>query len=182
MENQKLKFICYNPSMTKEEIVKLYPDIDINTGGGPDTYREGEPIVERDPIAVIIKHPTDELYLVAKWTNGWRGFLTGGIEPGDTMEDTVRKEILEETGYKNVAEIQPMDFVSHGLFYHIVKHVNRLAHYHLVYAKLADLEQAEIAEEELAIAKFEWVSRDKVEETLSRKDMKSLWMFYVGLL
>jgi 8-oxo-dGTP pyrophosphatase MutT (NUDIX family) len=165
--------------MTKADVLKLFPDVDINESGGVDNFREGEPIIERDPIAVIIQHPTENLYLIAKWSNDWCGFLTGGIEDGDSVEDTVRKEILEETGFKHVAQIQQMDCVSHGLFYHIVKHVNRLAHYHLVFAKLNDLEQEEISEEELAIAKFIWVERDKVEETLSRGDMKKLWRFYL---
>ncbi len=164
--------------MTKEEILRLYPDVDINESGGLDTFRPEEAIVERDPIAVIIKHPTEESYLIAKWSNGWCGFLTGGIEEGDTVEDTVRKEILEETGFKSVGRIQPMDCVSHGLFYHIVKRVNRLAHYHLVFAQLADLEQQEVSEEELSIATFVWISRDKIEETLTRGDMKKLWVFY----
>jgi len=167
--------------MTKEEILKLYPDVDINQSGGLDNFRENDPIVERDPIAVIIKHPTEDLYLIAKWSNGWCGLLTGGIEDGDSLEDTVRKEILEETGFKKVADIQKMDFTSHGLFYHTIKHVNRLAHYHLVFAKLADLEQIEISEEELAIAKFIWVNKDTVQEVLSREDMKKLWNFYLGL-
>jgi len=167
--------------MTKEEILKLYPDVDINQSGGLDNFRENDPIVERDPIAVIIKHPTEDLYLIAKWSNGWCGFLTGGIEDGDSLEDTVRKEILEETGFKKVANIQKMDCISHGLFYHTIKHVNRLAHYHLVFAKLADLEQVGISEEELAIAKFIWVNKDTVQEILSREDMKKLWNFYLGL-
>ncbi len=165
--------------MTKDEILKLYPDVDINDSGGLDTFREGEPIVERDPIAVIIKHPTEERYLVAHWSNGWRGFLTGGIEDGDTLEDTVKKEILEETGFKNVAQIQTLDCVSHGLFYHIVKHVNRLAHYHLVFATLENLEQEPVSEEELAIATFEWIEKERVDELLSRNDMKKLWRFYL---
>ena len=165
--------------MTKEEIMGMYPDVDINESGGLDNFRENEPIVERDPIAVVIQHPTEELYLIAKWSNGWCGFLTGGIENGDSVEDTVKKEILEETGFKNVSQIEQMECVSHGLFYHIVKHVNRLAHYHLVFAKLTDLEQQEVSEEELSIAKFIWVKKDEVEETLTRGDMKKLWRFYL---
>jgi 8-oxo-dGTP pyrophosphatase MutT (NUDIX family) len=166
--------------MNKTEIIEKYPDIDINESGGLDNFREGEPIVERDPIAVIIKHPEQELYLIAKWSNDWCGFLTGGIEEGDTLEQTVNKEVLEETGYKNIAVIKPMDYVSHGLFYHIVKHVNRLAHYHLVFAQLADLDQQEISEEELAIATFMWVPKEEVENTLTRGDMKKLWRFYIN--
>jgi 8-oxo-dGTP pyrophosphatase MutT (NUDIX family) len=165
--------------MTKEEVLKLYPDVYINEGGDIDTFREGEPIVERDPIAVIIQHPTDDLYLIARWSNGWCGFLTGGIESGDSLEDTVRKEILEETGYKHISLIQPMDCVSHGLFFHIVKHQNRLAHYHLVFTKLADLEQQEISEEEQAIATFTWIHKDRVKETLKEGAMGKLWDFYL---
>lgn len=165
--------------MTKDEIIVKYPDVNINESGGLDNFRDNEPIVERDPIAVIIKHPTDDSYLIAKWSNGWCGFLTGGIEPGETVQDTVRKEILEETGFVNVEHIQEMDCVSHGLFYHIVKNVNRLAHYHLVFATLSDLEQQEVSEEELAIAKFIWVKKDAVEDTLTGEDMKKLWRFYI---
>jgi hypothetical protein len=73
-----------------------------------------------------------------------------------------------------------MDYVSHGLFYHIVKHVNRLAHYHLVFAQLADLDQQEISEEELAIATFMCVPKEEVENTLTRGDMKKLWRFYIN--
>lgn len=165
--------------MTKDEILKIYPDVDVNESGGSDNFRPKEAIVERDPIAVIIKHPTDETYLIAEWSNGWRGFLTGGIEPGDSVEETVKKEILEETGFKNIKLIEEMDCVSHGLFYHVVKHVNRLAHYHLVFAQLEDLEQETISEEELAIARFVWVNKDEVEGILSRNDMKKLWKFYL---
>lgn len=165
--------------MTKEEVLEQYPDVFINESGDVDNFREGEPIIERDPLAVIIKHPTEELYLIAKWSNGWCGFLTGGIEPGDTLEDTVHKEVLEETGFAHVSHIKPMEYVSHGLFYHIVKHQNRLAHYHLVFAILEDLEQEEIAEEEQAIATFIWVHRDEVEKTLKEGAMGKLWAFYL---
>jgi 8-oxo-dGTP pyrophosphatase MutT (NUDIX family) len=165
---------------TKEQIINLYPDIDINNEGGSDAYREDLPIVERDPIAVIIKHPTENLYLLADWKNAdWKGFLTGGIEEGDTLEETVRKEIHEESGYKNVGKIVPIDFVSHALFFHPVKNINRLAHYHLVFAELSDLQKDEVTEEEKKIADFIWVPFQEVYSVLTRKGMKLLWDFYL---
>lgn len=165
---------------TLQEIKALYPDIDINLDGGTDSFQENVIIVERDPIAVIIKHPTENLYLLAKWkTSVWSGFLTGGIEDGDTLEDTVQKEVQEETGYKNIAHIQEMDCVSHGLFFHTVKNVNRLAHYHLVFTQLTNLEQDEVDEKEKAIAEFIWVPEDEVLEKLTRNDMKLLWKYYL---
>lgn len=167
---------------TIEEIKATYPDITINLSGGPDTFQEGVIIVERDPIAVIIKHPTDELYLLADWKSAdWKGFLTGGIEDGDTLEDTVKKEIHEETGYKNIKKIIETDCVSHGLFFHTIKKVNRLAHYHLVIAELADLEQDEVSEAEKAIADFIWIHRNEVENLLTQPDMKILWNHYINL-
>ncbi len=165
---------------TIQELTALYPDIDINNEGGSDAYREDLPIVERDPIAVVIKHPTEDLYLLADWKQAeWKGFLTGGIEEGDSLETTVAKEIHEETGYKNVSKIVPMNFAAHALFFHLVKNVNRLAHYHLVFAQLENLDKDEVSEEESRIADFVWVPYDKVLETLSRKGMKLLWDFYM---
>ncbi|HEY1041149.1 MAG TPA: NUDIX hydrolase [Candidatus Paceibacterota bacterium] len=166
--------------MTKEEIIARYPDIEINESGGPDSFNPDAPIVERDPIAVIIKHPTEELFLIAQWKKGgWNGWLTGGIEEGDTLEQTVHKEIHEEAGYKNVGEIKELDCVSHGLFFHPVKNVNRLAHYHAVFAQLKDLEQDEVSEEEKAIAEFVWIQKDEVNTTLSADNMRKLWNYYL---
>lgn len=165
---------------TLEEIKAQYPDIDINLSGGSDSYQEGLPIIERDPVAVVIKHPTEEQYLIAKWKKSdWNGFLTGGVEEGDTVEQTVAKEIHEETGFKNVAKIVPMDFASHGLFFHPVKNVNRLAHYHLVFAELANLDRDEVTEEEKSIAEFVWVPKEEILDLLTRTDMKMLWQYYV---
>lgn len=164
---------------TMQEIVQRYPDIDINTDGGSDAYRPDVPIAERDPVAVIIKHPTQDSYLLADWKQSdWKGFLTGGIEEGDTLEETVRKEIHEEAGYKNVARIVPTEFQSHALFFHPVKNVNRLAHYHLVFAQLADLARDEVSEEESKIADFIWVPSANVEGVLTRKGITLLWRYY----
>jgi 8-oxo-dGTP pyrophosphatase MutT (NUDIX family) len=165
---------------SEQDVLALYPDTDINVdAGASDAYRPGLPIIERDPIAVVIKHPTENLYLIADWKQSdWKGFLTGGIEEGDTLEDTVRKEVHEETGYKHVSIIVPSGFVTHALFFHPVKNVNRLAHYHLVFAQLSDLERDDVAAEESAIADFIWVQFDAVEDTLTRKGIKRLWNFY----
>ncbi len=169
-----------SPHMTREEIIAKYPDIYVNESGGSDSYQEGQSIIERDPVAVIIEHPTEEKVLVSMWKkSNWNGFLTGGIEGDDTLEQTVAKEIHEETGFKNIAKIVPTDFIAHGLFFHPIKNVNRLAHYHLVLVKLADLEQDEVSEEEKAIADFEWVDKSEVEKMLTQKDMRMLWQYFV---
>jgi leucyl-tRNA synthetase len=153
--------------------------LDINTGPHNDLYRGGVPIIERNNVVCIIKHPTEEKYLVSKWKKiAWNGFLTGGIESGETEKETVFKEIKEETGYVNIKDVQVTDFSSHGLFYHVGKNVNRLAHYKVCVAQLADLEEVERSDEEKEIADFVWVEKEKVADLLTRFDMKSVWEYY----
>jgi len=168
--------------MKTSEIKEKYPDVDINTKGGSDTYQEGSVIVERNNVAVIIKHPEEDLYLIAKWKKSdWNGFVTGGIEEGDTEEDTARIEVSEETGYKNIRIVTSTDKVTHGLFFHPVKKENRLAHYNLVIVELADLEREQVSEEEKTIADFVWVPSEKVLSMLTQDDMKILWEYYCTL-
>ncbi len=163
-----------------DNIRELYPDVEVNLDGNGDAYRPELPIIERDPVAVVIKHPTEDSYLLAMWKGvTWNGLLTGGIEEGDTLEETVRKEIHEQTGYKNVSKIVPLDFTAHALFFHPVKNVNRLAHYHLLYAELADLAKDEVSEAERNIADFVWIPKGDVLKTITRKSMQRLWEFYL---
>ena len=165
--------------MHTSEIKEKYPDVVINTKGGSDSYREGAIIVERHNVAVIVKHPLEDSYLIAKWKKSdWNGFVTGGIEEGDTEENTARTEVLEETGYKNIKNVIVTERFSHGLFFHPVKKENRLAHYNLVIVELVDLEKNPVSEVEKAIADFVWVPFSEVSSTLTQDDMKALWEFY----
>ena len=154
--------------------------LDVNIGPGNDAYVSSAPITERNNVACIIKHPTEEKYLVSKWKQvAWNGFLTGGIEEGVTMEETAKQEVREETGYTNIKNITPCNFASHSLFYHIVKKQNRLAHYNLVVVELEDLTKVDVSDEEQAICDFVWVSKNEVMDMLTRYDMKSLWQKYI---
>jgi leucyl-tRNA synthetase len=154
--------------------------MDINLSGGTDQYQPGAPVTERSNIAAIIKHPTEDKYLVSKWkASNWNGWLTGGIEAGDTPEDTVRTEVREESGYTDIASIDVREYSTHCLFYHPVKKQNRLAHYRLAIVELASLDQVAVSEAEQAICDFVWVDKTDVADTLTRDDMKSLWADYI---
>ncbi len=166
------------PDLSKFDFNTNEP-LDINVGPGQDAYVSAASIIERNNVACIIKHPTEEKYLISKWKQvAWNGFLAGGIEEGTTKEETAKQEVKEETGYTNIKNITTYDFASHSLFYHVVKQQNRLAHYNLVVVQLADLTQEEVSEEEKAIADFVWVDKNEVSNLLTRYDMKSLWEKY----
>lgn len=149
---------------------------DVNMGPGDDAFREGEPVVDRDNVVVIIEHPEKNEFLCAKWKQvDWQGFVTGGIEDGMSIEETALTEVREETGYQNPEIVKVHDESSHGLFWHVVKKQNRRANYRIVHVKLKDLKQSERSEEEQAIADFLWIPGAEVNDFLKRDDMKYPW-------
>lgn len=153
--------------------------LDRNTGPGDDAYRPNIEEVERQNVVCIVEHPTEDKFLCAVWKQvNWHGFVTGGIEAGHTPEETARHEVIEETGYQNIASVRVFDESSHGLFYHVIKKHNRLAHYRIAHIKLLDLEQIETSEEEKAIADFVWIEGSKVHEFLTREDMRYPWRYF----
>lgn len=166
--------------MNIEYIKDNYKPLDINMGPLDDKYKSGQEIIERNNIACIIKHPYENKYLLSFWKKiDWSGFLTGGIEGNNTKEETASQEVREETGFININTIKDLNFASHGLFYHVGKKQNRLAHYNLMFIELENLEQTEIKEEEKEICDFVWIDEKDVINNLKRNDMKWLWGFYV---
>jgi 8-oxo-dGTP pyrophosphatase MutT (NUDIX family) len=72
--------------------------------GGDQKTREGVETLNRRCIDAIIENEKGEI-LLEKDTH-WH-FVGGGVEEGDTLEETVCKEIEEETGYTDI-EIKNM--------------------------------------------------------------------------
>ena len=152
----------------------------LNNDGGPDNFREHEPVVDRDAVVCVIKHWSENKYLCLDWKKAaWKGFVTGGIENGESIRETVTREILEETGFKNIKSIQEFPKV-HSKFYQPVKKENRFAHFHPVYVELAGPEQDDISEEEKELYDIKWVSKKEVESFVTRPDIKYIWEISQG--
>ncbi len=150
--------------------------IDVNRDGDLDSYQDGVEEVERNNVVINIQHPSDDTFLCLSWKKvAWNGFVTGGIEDGDTIEQTALKEVIEETGYQNPEIVKVYPQSSHGKFYHVGKKINRFAHYRIVHVKLRDLEQKDRSEEESEIADIVWKERKDVSDFISREDMRYPW-------
>jgi len=160
----------------------LEPEMfDINTGPNDDAFREGEETVDRNNVVVVIQHPEKDEFLCAKWKKvDWQGFVTGGIEEGQSVEQTALQEVIEETGYKNPKIVKVYDKSSHGLFWHVIKNKNRKAHYRIVHVKLENLDRQEPSKEEQSIADFLWIPKNEVDNFLKREDMKYPWRVVTG--
>lgn len=133
----------------------------------PGAFKEGEPITEKDGIIAIIKHWSEDKYIALKWKKvAWSTFLTGGIEEGHTVEETVRKETQEETGFKNMTFKGELGIV-YGLFYHVPKQKNQLVRGHIAYVELTDGERTEVSQEENDIHEIQWLTPDELRKSLT---------------
>lgn len=143
---------------------------------GPDAFRINEPVVDRSAVVCVIRDPNTEKYLCLKWKqNDWKGFVIGGIENGESAESAGKREIAEETGYKNVRYIGPITNTVHSKFYQSVKKINRFAHFTPVLFELVNNDHDEIGEKEKELHEVLWLSKKEVDEFLNREDMQFIW-------
>ncbi|MDP3989169.1 MAG: class I tRNA ligase family protein [bacterium] len=128
----------------------------------PGKVREGDPFDHRDTIIAVVKHWSEEKYIALRWKEvAWGTFVTGGIEEGQTPEDAARMELREETGYTNARYVRELGMV-HGIFYHVPKKTNRVAHAHVVYLELENDERVAIDDHEAQKHDVLWLTQDEL--------------------
>jgi bis(5'-nucleosidyl)-tetraphosphatase len=63
--------------------------------------------IEKSAGAIVFRRQNKEIkYLIIKYGWGHWEFPRGGIEKGESLEETARREIEEETGIKNIEFIE----------------------------------------------------------------------------
>jgi leucyl-tRNA synthetase len=142
-----------------------------------DRPKPNMPFTDRPAIVAIVKHWEDDSFLLLDWQKvAWHTLITGGIEEGQTGEEAARREILEETGYRNLKLVKKL-IPFHSRFYHTPKARNQFAHFETFYFELVDEEQEKIADEEQVKHKLKWVPREKVLEQLTASGQKVLFQY-----
>ena len=120
---------------------------------------EGKEIVPRNIIIGIVYDPKKKKYLALKWKqHSWTTFITGGVEAGEDPIDSARREILEETGYKNLRYIRTLGGPTQSEFFAAHKDVNRVTHATSVLFELENNEREEVAEEEVSRHETIWIA------------------------
>ena len=72
-------------------------------------------IIQRDGIGVIIVDTNKQKMLFLRHPNKWYLAIQGGKENNETYKETVKREILEETGYQNIKIIKELGNVKYTI-------------------------------------------------------------------
>jgi len=145
--------------------------------------REGMPLVERTVVQCIVRHAFKDLYLLLEkvsWDTSLRSFVTGGIEEGEDPVQSGVRELAEEAGYTNTVGATEIGEPYGVQFYHESKKKNRRAIVHTIAARLADMTQVEVAEEEKAQNRPIWVPADEVIQTVHGEGCKRVFKQYLA--
>lgn len=122
----------------------------------------------------IVYNKKDDAYLVLDWgpriEDRWGGklFVGGGIEKGEDIIETAKREIAEETGYNNLKYIRQTAVQAHSYFYSNVKEKNMYAPCTGVLFELEDARQISKQLEDGERDKFRliWVPGSKIDSVV----------------
>jgi len=120
-------------------------------------HRENKKTVERETIHAIVKDVKKNKILCLDWRDHpWITFVVGGVDEGEDHVDAARREVYEETGYKNLKLVKVLGGPVRAEYFAAHKDENRVAHATCVYFELEDDEQDPISEKEEAESKVIW--------------------------
>jgi len=143
-------------------------EIKFEIAGGPHFIGEDDPPIDgkkntkRKVVQVYVYDPSTDKYLAVKYhKQAWISMIQGGIEGDEDVETAARREVLEETGYKNLKLVAILgDFRSE--FYAAHKDVNRDIVATQVYFTLENAEQEGVSDQEKLIQSPIWLSKEEI--------------------
>lgn len=141
-------------------------EIEFLVDGGPsfvgEPLREGKPNTKRRTVQAFVYNPVTDKYLAISYKKmQCIAPVIGGIEGAEDPETAARREVLEETGYKNL-QFKAILGNYHAQFYAEHKDVNRDVDATQVYFVLENEERDTVSAEEQATQDTLWLTREEL--------------------
>lgn len=135
-----------------------------------DPPKKDAETIFRKAVQAILIDPKNDKVLMLKWKKfPWTTFITGGIEGDEDPISAAKREIIEETGYKNIKHLKSLGGLVESHFYANHKGVNRKAHFQAMVFELIDDAHDNISDEESAIHELHWMSWDEIKNDTNIK-------------
>ncbi len=148
---------------------------------GKDAIRKDKPTVKRKTICALLYDPKKKRYLCLDWKKyGWRSGIIGGVKEGEDHLAAAKREIKEETGYKNFHFVRFIGGETHNHFFAAHKDVNRYALSEGMLFKLVDDEKTEIEAEHLKNHQPVWINEQEMAGWLNLPNFKYMWQAVVN--
>ncbi len=142
--------------------------------------QEDKETEERDLAVAIVYNPKNDSYLCLDWKKtGWHSFPAGGTD-GEKFEIAAKRELIEETGYKNVKLVKEYRNTLMEEFYRPHKDSNVIARYKYMIFELVNEERAEVDEKEKNQHEAVWVKKSEVADFLNIEHLKIFWAKYLS--
>ena len=123
--------------------------------------KAGKKDTDRNVVMCLIKHPTDGTYLTLRWNKfDWHNFVMGGIENGEDLETSARREIQEETGYTDLELVDTLPTVMNSKFYAAHKDVNRNILTRVLSFQLKSLDKVDTNRDQYEDFEAEWTKEE----------------------
>jgi leucyl-tRNA synthetase len=141
---------------------------------GVDAFRN-EPTKDRRAILAVVKHWSEEKYLAVQYKpTDVRGFVSGGIEVGETEIAAAQREVTEETGYMATTFVRKLGGTIHSKYFS-EKHGNLFVHFTPLLFKLENDSRADISEKEKEEHNISWLTKEEFDAFANREDMRIVW-------
>jgi leucyl-tRNA synthetase len=146
------------------------------TTEGKDAVREDKPTIKRNTVYVLVKHWGENKYLCLDWKNfGWHSGIIGGVNESEEWLDAAKREVLEETGYKNIKLEKEIGVEVHNNFFAGHKDENRYAIGRGYVLKIENEDKAETNDEDTKNHDLVWIDGNKMEKFLNLPVFNFYW-------
>lgn len=144
---------------------------------GPYEPRADKETRTRAVVSAIIRRAGTDEYLLQDMSDGRRGFTGGGVEEGETMEEALRREVREETGYTEMKIVAHLGEIW-GNGYKPKKDLNCFDSDQVFVVEVTGEPQQTRAEEDLTAHQLVWKPVSEVEGFVNLQHHQFAWRLY----